>query len=100
MEQAQRERAAKSRVDAQALDATAEPFDLPSVDLREDPNIPDDAVTTLSLYGGSLRSLAQIKRVERFANLASLCVHGCHLTRMDVDPALRACRASLRELNL
>ena len=100
MEQTRRERAAKSRDDAQALDATAEPFDLPSVDLREDPNIPDDAVTTLSLYGGSLRSLAQIKRVERFANLASLCVHGCRLTRMDVDPALRACRASLRELNL
>ena len=100
MEQTRRERAAKSRDDAQALDATAEPFDLPSVDLREDPDVPDEAVTALSLYGGSLRSLAQIKRVERFANLASLCVHGCRLTRMDVDPALRACRASLRELNL
>ena len=100
MEQTRRERAAKSRNEAQALDATAEPFDLPSVDLREDPDVPDEAVTALSLYGGSLRSLAQIKRVERFANLASLCVHGCRLTRMDVDPALRACRASLRELNL
>jgi len=100
VEQTRRERAAKSRNEAQALDATAEPFDLPSVDLREDPDVPDEAVTALSLYGGSLRSLAQIKRVERFANLASLCVHGCRLTRMDVDPALRACRASLRELNL
>ena len=100
MEQTRRERAAKSRNEAQTLDATAEPFDLPSVDLREDPDVPDEAVTALSLYGGSLRSLAQIKRVERFANLASLCVHGCRLTRMDVDPALRACRASLRELNL
>ena len=100
MEQTRRERAAKSRNEAQTLDATAEPFDLPSVDLREDPDVPDETVTALSLYGGSLRSLAQIKRVERFANLASLCVHGCRLTRMDVDPALRACRASLRELNL
>ena len=100
MEQTRRERAAKSRVEAQTLDATAEPFDLPGVDLREDPDVPDEAVTALSLYGGSLRSLAQIKHVQRFANLASLCVHGCRLTRMDVDPALRACRASLRELNL
>ena len=100
MEQTRRERAAKSRNEAQTLDATAEPFDLPSVDLREDPDVPDETVTALSLYGGSLRSLAQIKRVERFANLASLSVHGCRLTRMDVDPALRACRASLRELNL
>ena len=100
VEQTRRERAAKSRVEAQTLDATAEPFDLPGVDLREDPDVPDEAVTALSLYGGSLRSLAQIKHVQRFANLASLCVHGCRLTRMDVDPALRACHASLRELNL
>ena len=47
-----------------------------------------------------MRSLAQIKRVERFANLASLCVHGCRLTRMSLQPRAPACRAELRELNL
>lgn len=100
MEQTRRERAAKSRDDGTALDATAEPFDLPAVELREDPRVPDDTVTVLSLYGGTLRSLSQVKNIDRFTNLASLCVHGCRLTRMDVMPALRACRGSLTELNL
>ena len=100
VEQTRRERAAKSRDDGTALDATAEPFDLPAVELREDPRVPDDTVTVLSLYGGTLRSLSQVKNIDRFTNLASLCVHGCRLTRMDVMPALRACRGSLTELNL
>lgn len=100
VEQTRRERAAKSRDDGTALDATAEPFDLPAVELREDPRVTDDTVTVLSLYGGTLRSLSQVKNIDRFTNLASLCVHGCRLTRMDVMPALRACRGSLTELNL
>ena len=100
MEQTRREVAAKSRDDATALDATAAPFDLPVVELREDPTCANDTVTVLSLYGGTLTSLAQIKHIDCFVNLTSLCVHGCKLSRMDVDPALRACRSTLIELNL
>ena len=95
MEQTRREVAAKSRDDA-----TAAPFDLPVVELREDPTCANDTVTVLSLYGGTLTSLAQIKHIDCFVNLTSLCVHGCKLSRMDVDPALRACRSTLIELNL
>ena len=85
---------------ARSLDAAADPFDLPSVDLRDDPDTPDDAVTTLSCYGGKLASLSQIVRLDAFTNLASLCVHGCRLTRLEADPLLRACGERLVELNL
>lgn len=87
-------------VTARSLDAAADPFDLPSVDLRDDPDAPDDAVTTLSCYGGKLASLSQIVRLDAFTNLASLCVHGCRLTRLEADPLLRACGERLVELNL
>ena len=87
-------------VTARSLDAAADPFDLPPVDLRDDPDAPDDAVTVLSCYGGKLASLSQIVRLDAFTNLASLCVHGCRLTRLEADPLLRACGERLVELNL
>ena len=87
-------------VTARSLDAAADPFDLPPVDLRDDPDAPDDAVTVLSCYGGNLASLSQIVRLDAFTNLASLCVHGCRLTRLEADPLLRACGERLVELNL
>jgi len=93
-----------------SLDASAEPFDppgsapdevnLPPVDLRDDPDAADEDVFALSCYGGAVRSLTQVVRLDRFARLASLCVHGCRLTRLEADPALRACAATLVDLNL
>ena len=93
-----------------SLDASAEPFDppgsapdevnLPPVDLRDDPDAADEDVFALSCYGGAVRSLTQVVRLDRFTRLASLCVHGCRLTRLEADPALRACAATLVDLNL
>jgi Leucine-rich repeat (LRR) protein len=73
---------------------------LPSVDLRNNPDIPDALVKELSCYGGKLTSLLQVVALDRFSALAALCIHGCFLTRMDVDPVLRACGHTLTELNL
>ena len=112
LQERQREEAEKrgSRGDAdktpaarRSLDKDAQVFgkgDLPQVDLRDDPNTPDAEVTDISCYGGRLQSLSQIVGIARFTNLRSLCVQGCRLSRMDVDPMLRACGDSLRDLNL
>jgi len=73
---------------------------LPTVDLRDSADIPDALVKELSCYGGKLTSLLQVVALDRFSALAALCIHGCFLTRMDVDPVLRACGHTLTELNL
>ena len=107
-EEAERRRSRQGDADKEpaarrSLDKDAPSFgkgDLPQVDLRDDPTTPDGEVTEISCYGGRLQSLSQIVGISRFANLRSLCVHGCRLTRMDVDPILRACGDSLRDLNL
>ena len=107
-EEAERRRSRQGDADKEpaarrSLDKDAPSFgkgDLPQVDLRDDPTTPDGEVTEISCYGGRLQSLSQIVGISRFANLRSLCVHGCRLTRMDVDPMLRACGDSLRDLNL
>ena len=107
-EEAERRRSRQGDADKEpaarrSLDKDAPSFgkgDLPQVDLRDDPTTPDGEVTDISCYGGRLQSLSQIVGISRFANLRSLCVHGCRLTRMDVDPMLRACGDSLRDLNL
>ena len=107
-EEAERRRSRQGDADKEpaarrSLDRDAPSFgkgDLPQVDLRDDPTTPDGEVTDISCYGGRLQSLSQIVGISRFANLRSLCVHGCRLTRMDVDPMLRACGDSLRDLNL
>ena len=107
-EEAERRRSRQGDADKEpaarrSLDKDAPSFgkgDLPQVDLRDDPTTPDGEVTDISCYGGRLQSLSQIVGISRFANLRSLCVHGCRLTRMDVDPILRACGDSLRDLNL
>ena len=107
-EEAERRRSRQGDADKEpaarrSLDKDAPSFgkgDLPQVDLRDDPTTPDGEVTEMSCYGGRLQSLSQIVGISRFANLRSLCVHGCRLTRMDVDPMLRACGDSLRDLNL
>jgi hypothetical protein len=70
------------------------------MDLRDDPDAADEDVFALSCYGGAVRSLTQVVRLDRFTRLASLCVHGCRLTRLEADPALRACAATLVDLNL
>ena len=74
--------------------------ELVPVDLRDDPSVPDEFVKELSCYGGGVKSLTQITHLARFANLRSLCVNGCALTRMDVDPLMRPCATHLVELNL
>ena len=107
-EEAERRRSRQGDADKEpaarrSLDKDAPSFgkgDLPQVDLRDDPTTPDGEVTEISCYGGRLQSLSQIVGISRFANLRSLCVHGCRLTGMDVDPMLRACGDSLRDLNL
>ena len=83
-----------------SLKVDATPFEPAPVDLREDPSVPDDDVHELSCFGGKLHSLTQIVALDRFSALTSLCVHGCFLTRMEVDPLLRACGGTLAELNL